>query len=158
VAITGGTITVANLIVTGNASIGGARTGTIASQDASNVASTGGNIDGVVIGSTTASTGRFSTLNTTGDAVIGGNLTVHGATTVVDSSTVSIGDLNIELAKGSNNANQSNGGGITVNLGYDGAATFNYGSVSDVWNSNKPIKVSGVQLLTESDTIDGGTY
>jgi len=158
VAITGGTISVGNLTVTGNFSIGGTKNGTIASQDASNVAITGGNIDGVVIGSTTASTGRFSTLNTTGDAVIGGNLTVHGATTVVDSSTVSIGDLNIELAKGSNNASQSDGGGLTVNLGINGAATFNYGSASDAWNSNKPIKVSGVQLLNDADTIDGGTY
>ena len=60
--------------------------GTIATQAASSVAITGGAIDGTPIGATTASTGKFTTLSTTGSVGIGtaspsanGGLTVSSA-------------------------------------------------------------------------------
>jgi hypothetical protein len=49
------------------------------------------------IGATTASTGAFTTLTTTGDTTIGGNLTVNGTTVTVNSSTITVDDKNIEL-------------------------------------------------------------
>ena len=55
------------------------------------------------IGATTASTGAFTTLTTTGTATIGANLTVtgnlivNGNTTTVNSSTLTVDDKNIEL-------------------------------------------------------------
>lgn len=51
--------------------------GTIASQNASAVAITGGTINGTSIGATTASTGAFTTVTTTGNVGIGTTTPVH---------------------------------------------------------------------------------
>jgi hypothetical protein len=50
--------------------------GSIATQAASNVAITGGTIDGTVIGGTTPAAGAFTTLTTTGTTALGDNLYV----------------------------------------------------------------------------------
>ncbi|MCF8365824.1 MAG: hypothetical protein K9H16_08585 [Bacteroidales bacterium] len=50
--------------------------GTMATQDADDVDITGGTIDGTTIGSLDAASGKFTTLETTGNATVGGNLTV----------------------------------------------------------------------------------
>lgn len=152
--------TIGNLIITGNLSIiggftsGGASFGTLASQDASFVSITGGNINGVAIGSTTASSGKFTTLESTGDAIIGGNLTVHGTTTTVDATTISVGDLNIELGKNSLNAAQSQGGGISLNLGTDGFARIEYDYNHDAWGLGRSIRVAGGGNFTGAVTAD----
>ncbi len=54
--------------------------GTMATQDANAVAITGGTIEGTSVGATTASTGRFTTLTTTGPGVstFGGSLNMGG--------------------------------------------------------------------------------
>jgi len=62
--------------------------GTIATQASSSVAITGGAIDGTPIGATTASTGKFTTVSTTGDVGIGTaspsyKLDVYDASTAV---------------------------------------------------------------------------
>jgi hypothetical protein len=49
------------------------------------------------IGSTTANTGTFTTLSTTGNLTIGGNLTVNGTTVTLNSSTITVDDKNLEL-------------------------------------------------------------
>ena len=49
-------------------------------------------IDNTIIGGTTAAAGYFTTLQTTGDTIIGGNLTVNGTTVTVNSTTVTIDD------------------------------------------------------------------
>lgn len=153
--------TIGNLVITGNLSItgaftsGGASFGTLASQDASFVSITGGNIDGVAIGTTTAAPGKFTTLESSRDLVVGGNLTVHGTTTTVDATTVSVGDLNIELGSGSHNAAESQGGGISVNLGSDGFARIEYDYNHDSWYLNKPLRVEGSGNFTGSITADG---
>lgn len=74
-----------------------------------------------------------------GDAVITGNLTVQGVQTVVNSTSVAIGDLNVQLAKDAANATQANGAGLTV-VGPTTPATLTYASVDDSWNSNKKFK------------------
>ena len=53
---------------------------------------TGGAIDGTPIGATTASTGRFTTLNTTGDLTVGGNLVVNGASFIANSTVTTVSD------------------------------------------------------------------
>jgi len=102
------------------------------------------------IGDVTPNTGAFTTLSSTGDTVIGGNLTVEGTTTTVDSTTVAIADKNVELAKDATTAAEADGGGITLN---GAAATITYSSGNDHWALNKGLNVSGNVSL--SGTVDG---
>ena len=46
----------------------------------------GGAIDGTTIGANSAAAGTFTTVETTGNATIGGNLTVNGTTTTISTS------------------------------------------------------------------------
>jgi len=78
-----------------------------------------------------------------GNASITGDLTVLGTVTTINSTTVAIGDKNIELAKDATTAAMADGGGITVR-GPTAAATILYGSVDDSWNMNKILNVSEV--------------
>ena len=90
----------------------------------------GGEIDGTVIGANSAAAGTFTTLTTTGNTTIGGNLTVNGTTTTIDSVTLTIEDPILELAK-----NNSGGAANT----YDQGLLFNRGSednVSFIWDES----------------------
>jgi hypothetical protein len=76
----------------------------------------------------------------TGTVVIAGNLQIDGTTTTVNSTTVTIDDLNLTLASGAATASAANGAGITI----DGAsATIIYNSAGDEWQLNKPLTISG---------------
>jgi len=92
-----------------------------------------------------------------GDAVITGNLVIQGTQTTVNSTTVAVGDLNIELAKDATSAAEANGAGITV-IGPTTPATFTYNGTNDSWNLNK--KLNGVNadfsgsLETNSLSVD----
>ena len=141
--------------------------GSIASQDANSVTITGGTIDGTVIGATTRAAGNFTNIDTSGnvtvqgtlysnditasnvtvdgDAIITGNLTVQGTTTTVNSNTVSVGDKNIELAKDSTSAAQSDGAGLTV-IGPTTPATITYDGTNDRWVLNKGLSGTSVSL------------
>jgi len=126
----------------------------------------GGAIDGVTIGATTASTATVTTLTSgnitttgyiagpstftidpaavgdnTGTLVVAGNLQVDGTTTTINSTTMTVDDLNITLASGAANAAAANGAGITV----DGAsATLTYNSTPDAWSFNKNVGIGTV--------------
>jgi hypothetical protein len=94
----------------------------------------------------------------TGTLVVAGNLQVDGTTTTVNSTNVSVDDLNITVASGAANAAAANGAGLTV----DGAnATFTYDSANDRWAMNKDLAtnltgtVTGtVSSLSNHDTDD----
>jgi hypothetical protein len=76
-----------------------------------------------------------------GNATITGNLTVQGTTTTVNSTAVSIADINITLAKDAASAAEAEGAGLTV----AGAnATLTYTSANDRWNFNKDLVVATV--------------
>lgn len=78
-----------------------------------------------------------------GDVIVRGNLTVQGTQTVINSTAVSINDLNIILADSAVNAAAADGAGITVN----GAnATITYDAVDDWWEFNKDVNISGGSL------------
>lgn len=78
-----------------------------------------------------------------GSAEITGNLTVLGTVTTVNSTSVSIGDKNIELAKDATTAAQADGGGLTVK-GPTVAAAITYSSGDDRWNMNKDLNITNV--------------
>jgi hypothetical protein len=74
----------------------------------------------------------------TGTLVIAGNLQVDGTTTTINSTTMTVDDLNITLASGAVNAAAANGAGITV----DGAsATITYDGTNDAWSFNKDVGI-----------------
>ena len=76
----------------------------------------------------------------TGTLVIAGNLQVDGTTTTINSTSLSVDDLNITLASGAANAAAADGAGLTV----DGAsATLTYNSAGDDWRFNKGIQSTG---------------
>ena len=76
----------------------------------------------------------------TGTLIVAGNLQVDGTTTTINSTTLTVDDLNITLASGAADSAAANGAGITV----DGAsATLTYASAGDNWAFNKPATVSG---------------
>ena len=90
----------------------------------------------------------------TGTVVIAGNLQVDGVQTIINSTTVSIDDLNLTLASGAANASAANGAGITI----DGAsATFTYVSASDRWTMNKDLAADLVGNVTGNVTGSAGT-
>ena len=87
----------------------------------------------------------------TGTVVIAGNLQVDGTTTTINSTVMTVDDLNITLASGAANASAANGAGITV----DGAsATFNYASSGDKWVSNKDVEAPNFNTTSDRNLKD----
>lgn len=154
----------------GTVSIAASDFGTMAVQDSNNVNITGGNITGVSV-SITGGEASFSNVTVTGtlysnditaatvtvdgDAIITGNLQVQGTQTIVNSTTVAVGDLNILLAKDATNATQATGAGITV-AGPATQANIVYNGTSDSWNLNKDTNITGAVSVTGLATLNGG--
>ena len=117
---------------------------------------------------------------TTGAVIIGGNLTVNGTTTTVNSTTVSVDDKNIELGavSGVPTDDGADGGGITLKGTTD--KTFNWVDATDAWTSSEHLNlltgksffINGANVLsstalgagvtssslTSVGTISGGTW
>lgn len=105
-----------------------------------------------------------------GALVITGDLTINGTTTTVSSSTLTVADKNIELAKGSTTEAACSGGGITLHGLVDHTITFNVGANS-TWDFSDHIRLasgknimfsSGAYIDSTGNTgnliIDGGTF
>ena len=98
----------------------------------------------------------------TGTVVIAGNLQVDGTQTIVNSTTVAIDDLNVQVATGAANDAAANGGGLTVNSG-EGNKTWNFEATGDNFASSENInvptgkvyKVNNTEVLS-SDTLGSG--
>jgi len=103
----------------------------------------------------------------TGTVYILGDLQVRGTQTIIDSTAVSVADLNIIVAKGAANDAAANGAGLTVESGADAAnhKTFQYEAAPEKQNfassenlnlaSGKVYKIDNVEVL--SSTTLGGT-
>lgn len=153
--VTGGVQLLNGLVVNGNLTVNGP---TIAFGDAaadvitvngqitgSLFAINGGAINGTTIGETTQSSAKFTTVSSSGDVIVGGNLTVQGTTTTVNSTVLVITDKNIIIASGSANSFDANGSGLTLgSTGYQ----FNFQS-SSAGTSTDFFQVSGSTGLTD---------
>jgi len=154
---------------------GGALTGVATGAFTSNVI--GGlaqfaSLNSTPIGNATASSASFTTINasgytnlagnvsspqvnagavtTTGDVIVGGDLTVNGTETTVNTATLNVTDLNITVADGAADSAAADGAGLTV----DGAsATFNYSHSGTKWVANKDVEATG--LITPDITKNG---
>jgi len=88
----------------------------------------------------------------TGTVVIKGNLQIDGTQTTINSTTITIDDLNLTLASGAANAAAANGAGLTI----DGAsATITYSSTGDSWILNKVPYYNSNRILTTADEGSG---
>lgn len=83
-------------------------------------------------------------ISVAGNATITGNLTVQGTTTTVNSTAVSIADINITLAKDATTAAAAEGAGLTV---AGAGATLTYTSANDSWNFNKDLFATNIYAI-----------
>jgi len=84
------------------------------------------------------------------DVVVNGNLTIQGTTTEINSTTLTVDDLNVVVASGAADANAANGAGLSV----DGSgAALTYTSVDDRWNFNKELNVARVYGNVTGDLL-----
>jgi len=86
----------------------------------------------------------------TGTLVVKGNLQVDGTQTIVNSSTMTVTDKNIEMAVGAANDAAADGGGITVKSG-DGDKTWRWLNGTDSWTSSEHIRVAAGKVFGFAD-------
>ena len=86
-----------------------------------------------------------------GTVFILGDLQVKGTTTQVDSTTVSVADLAIEVAKGAANDAAANGAGFTVDSG-EGDKTFHFEALGDNFGSSENLNLASGKVLKVNNT------
>lgn len=127
--------------------------GTIASQNANNVAITGGAINNTVIGGVTPAAGTFTTLIGGGGSANYGQLTGGATTKAVEFKTIgsdtnvsfairSQGTGAIDLAAGSSGVNISNGGTVTAVTVTSGGTNYTSAPTGTI---SSPTTAGGVQ-------------
>jgi hypothetical protein len=98
----------------------------------------------------------YAGLTTTGNIIVGGNLTVNGTTTTINSTTVTVDDKNIELGSVATPTDTTaSGGGITLKGATDKTIIWNNATTG--WELNQPIKVTGNIVATGTLDVQGGT-
>ena len=110
-----------------------------------------GVMDGINIGANTAGTGAFTSVTTSGTLTVGGNLTVNGTTTTIDSATLTVEDPMIQLAK-------NNSGGAAN--AFDQGLFFNRGSLANVsllWDESADEFVAAVTSGEDGTTAGNVT-
>tara|TARA_R110000744_G_scaffold53346_1_gene113968 strand:+ start:49 stop:2031 length:1983 start_codon:yes stop_codon:yes gene_type:complete len=108
----------------------------VASIDSGGTLSLGTANSGVAI-----NIGHSTSLVTIGDNLtVTGDLTVNGTTTSVNSTTVDVADININLGNGVGNDAAVNGGGVTLESSQT-SKTWNWIDATDSWTSNQHINI-----------------
>tara|TARA_B100000965_G_C19603578_1_gene764753 strand:- start:717 stop:3905 length:3189 start_codon:yes stop_codon:yes gene_type:complete len=109
-------------------------------------------------GNTVTTTSGNLTLDSAGgtttiadDTIISGNLTVNGTQTVVNSTTMSVDDKNLELGTGAADDAAANGGGITIVSG-DGNKTFQFEATGDNLGSSENLNIASGKAYKINNT------
>ena len=82
----------------------------------------------------------------TGTVVIAGDLQVDGTQTIINSTTVTVNDKNIQLADGASNDSAADGSGITVTSG-EGNKTFQFQATGDNFTSSENINIASGKVF-----------
>jgi hypothetical protein len=98
-------------------------------------------LNGTPVGDVVQSTGKFTTLESTGNAIIGGNLTVNGTLTSINTTAVEVTDKTLELGKTVTPTEvTANGSGIFVTGTSE--HSFLYNSTTTSWNSSEHLNIA----------------
>jgi predicted acyltransferase (DUF342 family) len=130
--------------------------------DASNWSTAGtATIGGLTLsGNTIVSSGATLTIdpngsgNTDGVVVIAGNLQVTGNVTYINSDTVTINDLFVNIANNAVSASAADGGGIGIGPVGSEYATLTYNSTSNTWAISNGANITGNISATGNITSD----
>ena len=107
------------------------------------------------VGISTGGTQRV-TVDGSGNVTISGDLTVSGATTTVESTTVTIDDKNIELGSVASPSNTTaDGGGITLKGATD--KTLKWIDSTGCWTFNQPMNFNDHVRIDSSGNVGIGT-
>ena len=107
------------------------------------------------VGISTGGTQRV-TVDGSGNVTISGDLTVSGATTTVESTTVTIDDKNIELGSVASPSNTTaDGGGITLKGATD--KTLKWINSTGCWTFNQPMNFNDHVRIDSSGNVGVGT-
>jgi len=98
---------------------------------------------------TAGGVGIAKNLNVGGNVVVTGDMTVQGTTTTVNSTEVTIADLNLTVASGATTSAEADGAGLTV---AGASATFQYTHATTSWDLNKITKVTDTTDSTSPTT------
>lgn len=142
-----GNVTAASFIGDGSSLTGVDATKIIDGTSEVAVIATGGNIRANVAGSTVTVT-HAGGFDITGDSVITGNLEVQGTTTTIDSTTVTIADLAINVANNAATSSAANGGGIKVGPVGTEYASLTWDNTNSRWDMDVPLDVNGKMSAT----------
>ena len=85
------------------------------------------------------------------NTIISGNLTVNGTQTIVNSTTMSVDDKNLELGTGAADDAAANGGGITIVSG-DGNKTFQFEATGDNLGSSENLNLASGKAYKINNT------
>ena len=104
----------------------------------------------------------FATIETTGDVIVGGDLTVNGTVTSVNSTTVELGD-NILLLNSGETGSPTANAGLEVERGTVANVVFRWNETTDKWEvtqdgTNFYVLIDSNNFETEITTLDGGTF
>ena len=161
--------------------IGANVTGTVAYATTANSVA-GGNVSGQVSNALVAGTvytnaqpnitsvGTLTDLSVNGNIVVGGNFTVNGTLTSINSTIVQIDDLAIVLANDASTSSQANGAGVIINgasanmLYIDSSNSFVFshkitadgGLLSNINGSNVSGAVGLATYATTANSVAGG--
>ncbi len=127
---------------TGTLTVSGAAAVDNLSLDGNTLTTSSGNL-------TIDSTGGTTTL--ADNVAISGNLTVNGTTTTVNATTVNIADKNIQVATGSADDSEADGGGITIDSG-DGDKTFQFEATGDNFGSSENMNLASGKAYKINNT------
>lgn len=90
----------------------------------------------------------------TGTVVIAGNLQVDGTTTTINSTTMTVDDLNVVVASGAADATAADGAGLTI----DGASiSLSYDHANTRMDLNAPLKTTGLTVGSVAYPSTDGT-